>query len=354
MSLARKRRRLTKVQLARRSGISTRSLYDIESGQAEPNVDTQSALSEALRFPLEFFFRPDIEGPTPEAASFRSLRSMTATERDGALASGALAFELGEWIESRYDLPTPNLPDLRDYEPEAAAEALRQYWAIGQKPIGNMVHFMESVGVRVFSLTEDRRVDAFSVWHRDVPYVFLNTIKTAEHSRMDAAHELGHLVLHRHGVPWGRNVEKDAQAFGAAFLMPQASVYAAPKLQFPTIEQLVQLKKRWLVSVMALAHRLHSLGLLSDWSYRGICVQLSKHGKAREPEGIAPETSQVMAKVFGQYGESKSSAARDLGLYQADVEALIFGLRAQPPASAQRYTGPTAPVPRAFRLIDKE
>jgi transcriptional regulator with XRE-family HTH domain len=99
--------------MARRSGLSTRSLYDIESGQADPTDETQAALSEALRFPLECFYRPEIEGPTPESASFRALRAMTATERDAALAAGALAFELGGWIESRYDLPTPDLPDLR-------------------------------------------------------------------------------------------------------------------------------------------------------------------------------------------------------------------------------------------------
>ena len=47
-------------------------------------------------------------------------------------------------------------------------------------------------------------VDAFSVWREYTPYIFLKLMKTAEHSRFDAAHELGHLVLHRHGGPKGR------------------------------------------------------------------------------------------------------------------------------------------------------
>ena len=127
--------------------------------------------------------------------------------------------KLSEWIESRFDLPDSSFPDLRDYEPETAADALRAHWGIGQRPIGNMIHFLESVGVRVFSLAEDRRVDAFSLWHKGKPFIFLNTVKTAEHARMDAAHELGHIVLHRHGVPWGRNVEREAQRFGGSFLI---------------------------------------------------------------------------------------------------------------------------------------
>jgi Zn-dependent peptidase ImmA (M78 family)/DNA-binding XRE family transcriptional regulator len=333
---------MTKVALARRTGLSTRSLYDIETGQAAPTQDTLTTIAEVLRFPLEFFYLSDVEEPSPEAASFRALRSMTATEQDGALAAGGLAFELSRWIESRFDLPRINLPDVRDYEPEAAAGALRIHWGIGQRSIGNMIHFLESVGVRVFSLAEGRRVDAFSLWHHEVPFVFLNTLKTAEHSRMDAAHELGHLVLHRHGVPWGRNVEKEAQAFASAFLMPRESVFAAPRLQVPTLGQLVQLKKRWLVSVLALAHRLHALKLLSDWNYRTLCIQVSKFGKAHEPEGIPRETSQVMDKVFGPSGAAKGDAARDLGLHQPDVEALIFGLRIEPPsvgAGDQRRRG---------------
>jgi Zn-dependent peptidase ImmA (M78 family)/DNA-binding XRE family transcriptional regulator len=339
-ALARTRRGLTKIALARRAGIGTRTLFDTETGLAIPQDETIKAIAEVTRFPEEFFFRPDVVIPTPDSASFRSLRSMTAGQRDSALAAGAIGIEIMEWVDHRFELPKPTIPDLRDYEPEAAATALRAHWKIGERAVGSMIHLLESVGIRVLSLTEDRRVDAFSLWHAAVPYVFLNTVKTTEHSRMDAAHELGHLVLHRHGGRWGRDVEKDAQAFASAFLMPRASVLAMPRLTAPTLAHLVQMKKRWLVSAAALAHRLHELRLLSDWAYRGLCIQLSKYGRTREPDGIGPETSKVMTTVFGPSGESKSDVATDLALFQPDVEALVFGLRAAPSAnSARTMTG---------------
>lgn len=79
---------------------------------------------------------------------------------------------------------------------------IRNHWGIGERPIGNMVHLLEAKGVRVFSLTErSRRIDAYSLWLEGIPFVFLNTMKTAEHGRTDAAHELGHLLMHRHGAP---------------------------------------------------------------------------------------------------------------------------------------------------------
>jgi len=99
---------------------------------------------------------------------------------------------LNDWVESRFDLPAPDLPDLRDEEPEVAASVLRQHWGLGERPIKNMVHLLESKGVRVYSLAENSvEVDAFALWHSKTPFVFLNTLKSAEHGRFDAAHELG-------------------------------------------------------------------------------------------------------------------------------------------------------------------
>ena len=88
--------------------------------------------------------------------------------------------------------------------------------------------------------------------------MFLNMQKTAERSRFDAAHELGHLVLHRHGGPSGREAEDQANQFAAEFLMPSADVMAViPRIS--KLNQIVQAKTRWGVSVQALTYRLHRL-----------------------------------------------------------------------------------------------
>jgi hypothetical protein len=84
--------------------------------------------------------------------------------------------------------------------PDTAALYLRQNWGLGERPIPNMLKLLEAKGVRVFSLAENTKaVDAFSVWRNGLPYVFLNIAKSAERSRFDASHELGHLVMHKHG-----------------------------------------------------------------------------------------------------------------------------------------------------------
>ena len=113
--------------------------------------------------------------------------------------------------------------------------------------------------------------------------------------------------------------------------MPEASVRGVVRrLVIPTLPLLVQLKRNWKVSVAALAHRLHALGLISEWGYRGVNVELSRYGRRREPEGIEErETSQVFEKVFRslkQEGIPKARVAQDLGLHVSDLETLTFGL----------------------------
>ncbi len=201
---------------------------------------------------------------------------------------------------------------------------------LGERPIENMVHLLEAKGVRVYSLAENSiEVDAFALWHSKTPFVFLNTLKSAEHGRFDAVHELGHLVLHRHSGPQIPDAERQANAFASAFLMPRASVLAnAPRMA--TLQNLIQLKKQWIVSVAALAYRLHALGLVTDWHYRTLCIEIGQNGyRRKEPEGAQRERSQILATVFAalrEEGVSKAAVADQLQIEGDELDKLVFGL----------------------------
>jgi Zn-dependent peptidase ImmA (M78 family)/DNA-binding XRE family transcriptional regulator len=331
LTLARQRRGLTKKALAEAVGLTVRSVSGFENGDMAPSEQTVGELAKALRFPTAFLLAPDLDAPSPESASFRALSSMTAAQRDSALGAGAIAIALSEWIEARFNVPSSDLPDLRGVAPEAAAESVRSSWDLGQLPIRNMVHLLESHGVRVFSLAEKcRQVDAFSLlWKGTTPYVFLNTLKSAEHSRFDAAHELGHLVLHRHGEPAGRQAELEADAFASAFLMPKGSVLSSAP-QLPSLDAVVKLKRNWNVSVAALVRRLFSVGMLSEWHYRSLCIQLSQKGyRTQEPNPIGPERSQVLEKVLTELRKESvglPNIARDLHVFASDLDEIVFGL----------------------------
>lgn len=361
-ALARKRRGIKKKALAQLIGVSEKSVIAYEKGAQEPERETLNRIAVALKFPAKFFLADDIDELTPNIASFRALTKMTAGQRDIALSSGSIALLLNEWIEQRFDLPNVDLPDLgrestdNQQRPEAAANELRSHWGIGELSIKNMIYLLESKGIRVFSLAIDaKEVDAYSMWYGGKPFVFLNTLKSAEHCRFDAAHELGHLVLHRHGEPQGQEIEREANAFASAFLMPRRSVLAnAPK--FPTLPNLIAYKKYWTVSVAALNYRLHAMGLTSDWVYRTLCIQISDAGyRIKEPEGAPHETSQVLSKVFAalrEEGIGKNDVAQALLLDPSEIEQLTFGLMLATQSSSEQCRSSTKSPSRShLRLV---
>lgn len=330
LAIARERSRLTKKQLAEIIGKTPRAITAWES-QTEvlyPSDSTIEALASVLGYPKDFFFGDDIEYIDLESVSFRALSKMTARKRNAALAAGSMGIYLNHWIEENFSLPRPNVLDLRGEAPDVAATMLRQYWGIGERPIKNVVHLLEANGVRVFSLAEDcNDVDAYSFWKEETPYIFLNTKKTAERSRFDGAHELGHLILHKHGAPSGQEAEKEADEFASAFLMPANSLYATP-IAF-SISYLVRIKRKWNVSLLALVVRLHRLGIISDWKYRSLCIEIQQTYGRTEPNGMDRESSQVLDKVFRSLwaeGMTINKLARELALPIKEIQALIFGL----------------------------
>lgn len=335
LALARRRRRMTARALAEATGINPVTLSRLEAGKHEPEAKTVALLAEKLRFDIGFFMQDSLDELPADAASFRSMSAMTAKERDAALAAGAFGYALLDWVEARFNLPDQQLIDLRhESDPESAALTLRQQWGLGEQPVPNMLRLLESKGVRALSLAENTKtVDAFSCWRNSTPYIFLNTFKSAEHSRFDAAHELGHLVLHKHGGPSGRDAEIEANAFASAFLMPRMDV----KSRVPfvgTLDDIVRAKRRWGVSAAALNYRLHKVGVTTEWQNRTFCIQINQRGyRILEPEPMAREESTVWRMILSELWServTRAHIARELHLPEDEVESLVFGLLSSP------------------------
>lgn len=328
LRIARKRRLLNKKTLAELVGVAQHTVVRCEKGETEPTKEHVESFARVLDFPVGFFSGPDID--EPESASFRSHTTMSAAIRDAALAAGTIGFMVSDWMEDRFDLPVSHVPDLHLYEAEEAARVLRAEWGLGEKPISNMIQLLESKGVRVFSLAENTvKVNAYSLWRRGKPYIFRNTFKSAESSRFDAAHELGHLVLHQDGGCVGREAEDQAQRFASAFLMPSADVIAtAPRVDH--LGQILRHKARWRVSVAALNYRLHKLGITSDWRYRDLCIEIAtRRYNTEEPEPIEREKSLVWQKVLTSLWAERTTQAdiaRALAVPESEVNGLIFGM----------------------------
>lgn len=252
---------------------------------------------------------------------------MSQRVRDKAVATATIAIQLATWVDGEFVLPKPKIPDWQSVPPEEAALGLRQNWDVGMDPLPNMVHLLESRGVRVFSLVEEcRDLDGLSLWHDSTPYVFLNTTKPAARSRFSAAHELGHLLLHRAFGPSGhRTTEAEANRFASAFLMPRDNIIdSVPKDS--TLKELEHHARTWNVSVQALIYRMHEIGMTTRWRYRSLFIGYNRRPLDDSGPG---ETSKVYRQVFDllrAQGRDRSDVADAIHLHLEDLHALVFGL----------------------------
>lgn len=330
--LARQKRGLSKKELANLVGLSLQSIsnFESENNKEIPSEKTLEKIAKALEFPIAFFQKTKIDFIATESASFRALSKMTASQRNSSLASGSLAFELNDWFELEFVLPRHELPDLRDETPESAAVYMRNLWQLGEEPIDNITHLLESNGIRIYYIAEDcHNVDAFSIWNNGTPFILLNTLKSGERSRFDAAHELAHLVLHKHGVPRSKNAEQEANLFAAEFLMPKTRMLSQGTY-IPPFENLIKHKHYWKVSLSALAYRLRALGLLTEWQHRTLVIDISKNKyNVSEPMPLEKEISQIFSKIFAilkQEGMSKKMIAEKLSIPYKDFQKLTLGI----------------------------
>jgi Zn-dependent peptidase ImmA (M78 family) len=356
--LARERRGLSKVALSSRLGLTTRALQTYETDGAP--LSRADDLARALDIEAGFLTRPERQAISVEQGFFRALRRATAAQLGSARAAASIGIEVYEWLAERFTLPATVLPDLDQQDPEDAAATLRSIWGRGEEPLPNLIQLSEANGVRVLSLPTDADVvDAFSLWLGGAPYVFLSTAKTAERSRFDLAHELGHLVMHSRvpvdgdqGQPVGPGLERAADAFAAAFLMPRRSFLAHAGRE-PAVPQILRLRGYYRVSALATARRLHEVGRLTDWGYRQNCVQLAQRGfRSAEPGGVARERSRVFGTVFPtlrERGSGIDEVCRELGITTQELHGFTFGQVAVTLAGGDELVA--LPRPR-LRVVD--
>lgn len=332
LNMARRRRALTLTKLSSLSGISTRSLSNYEAGKQLPAKASVEILSRALRVPVGFFEKESAAVIPVETVSFRKLSKTSIASRDAVLADASLAIEFFQIIERRFKLPSPDVPKLDNVSPDRAADMVRKMWSLKNLPISNMIHLVESKGVRVLVLNDEFcEIDAFCLRWNNVPYIFLNTSRSAERQRFDLAHELGHLVLHgdqEMEASTSKLRESEANQFASSFLMP-SDVVNRQGMRGASKKRILAAKHYWKVSAMAMTQRIHELGLLSDWQYRRTCMELSCEGyRSSEPSGVIAEQSQLLRKVM--FGCANKVGVREaaimMNLPESDVTKFVKGL----------------------------
>jgi len=208
-------------------------------------------------------------------------------------------------------------------EIEALAAQCRQMWGLGQGPISNVVSLLENKGVIVCRYgIPNETIQAFSFWNGNRAFVFLASEKSSSvRARFDAAHELGHLIMHR-GIGIEdiedqpeklKQVESEADKFASAFLLPKGSFLG--EVFSTRLDAFLPLKRRWKVSIQGLVMRCHHLGVIDDDQYLNLFKTISfRKWRKREPydDEFPMEEPKLLSRAASLVLESGHRSADEL------------------------------------------
>jgi len=218
---------------------------------------------------------------------------------------------LEQWVDfPRVSLPMMPIGDEPSQSEIAAmAHGVRRSFGLKEGPIAQVVRTLEANGVVVLRLPHfiDPYVDAFSTSAGHRPLILLSPLKDDRaRSRFDSAHELGHLIMHLDVESGSKRIEDNAQIFAAEFLAPSEQIEQdlPRKVDWDT---LLHAKTKWGLSLRALAHRAHDLGLWSDFAYRRASQHLAIQGYPEQGPLGPPESPSLLGAVAALLEENGTS-----------------------------------------------
>lgn len=313
---AREARELTAVALAELIGVTRAAVSQYEGEHQSPSPQVMRRISDCLNLPVQFFLRP-LSRENTGTIFYRSMSAATKKARLRAERRYEWLREIVAFLRAYVHFPKVEIPDfdlpsdptaIDDDQIEEVAEETRRCWGLGFGPISNVTWLLENHGAIVTRCELGAAtLDAFSEWSSSdsTPYVILGSGKaSAVRSRYDAAHELGHMILHRQldtsflrpGDSFN-HVEAQADRFAGAFLLPARTF--SDELYSPSLDGCRALKEKWRVSIAAMIKRSAQLGLIGESQERSLWINLGRRKwRTREPldDRLEPEKPRFLRR----------------------------------------------------------
>lgn len=339
-------RQLQQLSLAEILGVTPQAISNYERGKSTPSPEILSRLANVLNVPSSFFVMPPRE-LSQRTVFYRSMSAATKAARDRAEHRASWLGDITCYVSEFVDLPQVNIPNMHPPEDplqlgsediEQVAVDARLHWRMRDQPIGDMVTLLENQGVvvgrdRLGAATLDSLSEYNEEAHR--PVVLIGTDKgTAARWRFDAAHELGHLILHRNldrrrlrNLADHKEVELQAHRFAGAFLLPRDSF--ADELFGASLDAMLALKPRWRTSIAMMIMRARQTRLIDEVMEKRLWINYSRRGWRRnEPldDTLQHETPRMLRHSLELILEAGAQAPLDVvgstGLPASDIESL--------------------------------
>jgi len=304
LKIARKYRNFTLKELSEKVVSTLQLISFLEKGQRNPKPDLVEAFGQTLGFKTEFFYEPLKHKIKEHECNFRHLSSTPEKLKKRVLAYCTLFSIIIDFIKTKLEFPEYNIPkiDVRNKEDiRKAAIDCRKLWELrNNAPISNMVRVLENAGVitHIYHMHEEGdKIDAFSRFG-EITFVMLNDKKdSSSRSVWNAAHELGHLVMHIDSDKNLKQREEEANGFAAEFLLPKDGFIREFGLK-RKIEwsHIFNMKQKWRTSASSIVRRAYELGVIDAIQYRRAYKFISAQGwrRGNEPYEFEHEKPELL------------------------------------------------------------
>jgi Zn-dependent peptidase ImmA (M78 family)/DNA-binding XRE family transcriptional regulator len=320
LMLAREARGLTQLELADQAGINRSNISRFEQEFTGFNDDVLEKLIKALRFPENFFLQDQEILPPALYRRRDQVPSKTLTYIDANI--NIYRLNLHHLIDvmkiEAYKIPL--LPISEYGSPAETAIKLRKLWKIQKGEINNLIELLEEQGIMTLAVDFDTdRVDSRSVLiDNQHPVIFYNNSLLGDRLRFTLAYELGHIVMHsRQTLISTEEVGHEANLFAAEFLMPSKDILADFKENI-TLDLLMNLKRKWKVSMQALLYRASDLEMLSDNQKRYIIGQFNALKiRRREPVelDVPIERGNMIRNLITRYRTKQKMSVKEMAAF---------------------------------------
>ena len=310
----------TRKGLAEMIEVSPGFITQIEDGTKQPSEVTIEKITAALKFPRDFFFQQGRFEAAPTSI-FRRRVSIPRGTMITCTARLAIAKRTVERMLELLNAPNHKIPSIDPNEVKGGAgnvaKLVRRALRIPDGPIRSIVEILEESGVLVIPFDfGTAKIDGCSDWIDGQPVIFYNPACQRSRLRHTLAHELGHLVMHTM-VDEG-DCEDEADAFASEFNMPSDEIKS--QLLPMNMRRLAVLKAYWKSSMSAILYKSKVLGVVSEYKYRSMFIQLRemcRHMEEPNEELVPHERPQSIPYLLQAY-------TQEVG---GDVEGVLQHLR---------------------------
>lgn len=279
-------------RLKRRFPISHATIANYEAGKTVPPMDILASLAHVYDRPINWFLE---RGRALKGVRYRNLKSrirlgdvhrFEADVQRWVDAYVALEVRLRKPLSSKMRLTVPKnaTPD------ELSREVRRKLNVSEDEPIASIVDVLELFGVRVLEQPTELRIDGLAAKYGQEYIVALNPTVSNDRGRLNAAHELAHVLLGDcdKNDTETKEVEQRAFEFGSHLLLPNNQLKKA--FAGKSMVRLVQFKEKFGISLAAMVYRAAKLGFISKSEGKMLWIEFARRGwRSNEPGFVRPD-----------------------------------------------------------------